>query len=271
MPYQKTYRRPITRNNRLKKRWYIGGTLGNSVPIIGGSSFHAGTSPLTKRSLNAVKSMIKDSGTTKNKVINVGTIANFLHDTMYTFNPLGNITIGTGENARLGTDINVKHINFRIRLTQRTDLVPPYLNAPVFVRMAWVRTNVQVLASQDTFGSGLGASSLFLDGQNSGQLSTFDKDKVTVLNDMTFQMPITPLSFNSTTNTVIPTVTSKIVDFPCPAKDFVFKYGSTTSGYSVVNKNVYLVVIPFLYGTSVGSTILLDYSFTSNTQFTDSR
>lgn len=271
MRYQKTYRRPIARKNRLTKRWYVDASIPKSVPIIGGSSFRAGSGALTKRSLNAVKNMISNGGTTKQKVVNVGLIANFLQDTMYTFNPLGNITIGTGENARIGTDIHVKHINFKIRFNQRTDLVVPYLNAPVTIRMMWVRTNVQVLASQDTFGSGLGATTLFLDGQNSPILSTLDKDKVTILADTTFNMPITPLAFNSATNAVIPTITSKVVEFPCPATDFTFKYQSTTSGYSIVNKNIYLVVVPYLQGTSLGSTILLDYSFTSNTQFTDSR
>jgi len=257
--YQKRSTAP---KSRFAKRWYIDASIPKSVPFIGGSSLRAGSGTLNKRSLNAiVKRELSNNLSLKKKVINITSLDNFKHNTLYTFNPLGNITIGTGENARLSTDIHVKKIQVSMRITNRTDLAPPFLCSATHIRMMWVRSENDVLASSDTFASGLGTSSLFVDGQNDPMLSTLDKDKLTVLSDTIYEIPASPIFYDTALATAKPTISSKVIHFDCPQKEFGFKYQTLTSGYSAVNKNVYLVLCPYIEGATTGDTAVVNYQF----------
>lgn len=262
MPYRRNYRKPVNRS-KYQKRWYVNASVPKSMPFIGGSSFRAGSGALNKRSLNTViKRAITDNTALKQKVINVTDSANFQHDSLYTFNPLGNIPIGTGENARLATDIHIKSIKLNFLFNNRTDIAAPLLDSAVTVRMMWVRLEADYRASFDTFGSGVGTGDIFVDGQNSPMLSQLEKDKCTILSDTKFEIPATQLSGR---------IASKYITYDCPLKDFTFKYQSTTSGYSSVNKNVYLVCAAYLIGATTGVTPLCNYQFTSVVNFTDTR
>lgn len=260
---KRSYRRP-SQKSRLKKRWYFDASIPKSVPLIGGSSLKMGSGNLSKRSLNSiVKEVQLKNAVLKHKVIdNAGTTATMLANTHITHNPLGNIPIGTGENARLSTDIIVKSIMFHFAITPNLLNPAPLTNAPIFLRFMWVRSETDVLASQDIFGSGLGTSSLYISGFSGTILSPLDKDKVTILSDTTVKIPQGNLS--TINNTIL-------YKTECPLKDFPFRYSTPTSAFSVVNKNVYLVVFPYQDQGVTGTTNICNYQFTADIQYVDSR
>lgn len=259
---KRSYRRP-SQNSRLKKRWYFDASIPKSVPLIGGSSLKMGSGNLSKRSLNSiVKEVQLKNAVLKHKVIDTAATATMLANTHITHNPLGNIPVGTGENARLSTDIVIKSIIYHFTITPNLANGAPLTNAPIFLRFMWVRSETDVLASQDTFGSGLGTSSLYISGFSGTILAPLDKDKVTVLSDTMVKIP---QGNQATINNTI------LYKTECPLKDFPFRYSTPTSAFSVVNKNVYLVVFPYQEGATTGTTNICNYQFTTDIQYVDVR
>lgn len=272
MPYRKPYKTYPTNKSRFAKRWYIDASIPKSVPIVGGTSLRAGSGNLAKRNLNAViKSAISNSSILKHKVIDSGSNFQAKHNTILTFNPLGNIPTGTGENSRVSTDIHVKQIRVNFRFTNVLTLTHPQRGSSVKVRLMWVRRDLGVLASNDTFGSGLGAGTLFPDGMTNTMLSPLDRDKVTVLSDTIVDIPAAYTYWHTLDAVPTSSINSKYITFDCPLKEFQFRYQLQNSGYSAINKNVYLIMVPFLEGATTGSTDILQCQFTSVVDFTDNR
>lgn len=261
MAYNIKKRTPV-KNTRFRKRWYFDATIGKSVPIIGGTGLRMGSGPLTKRSINtAVKSAMINTLAKKTKVINPTTFVPLNHDTWHTLNPLGNIPIAVGEASRLSTDIHVKQIKFTAVVANLLGLPTASRTQAIYVRAILVRSEVDAIAGIDTFASGLGGTNLLVNGQNSTQLGMLDKDKCTVLADQTFRVP---------QSTVDGCPSTLKFDFNCPLQNFPFKYESLTSNYSSVNKNVYLVLAPYLLGPSIG-TSACEIQFSMTVDFADGR
>lgn len=258
MPY---YKKPIYakkhnyRGKRLQKRWYFDATIGKNVPIIGGTGLRMGSGPLQKRSLNAlVKQAVTATLPQKHKVIDAVTAAKYAHQTNYTFNPLGNIPVGTGEQQRLATEIRVKYIKLRICLQNDTTLGAPAQNFPKQVRILWVRSDEQVMGGLDTFGSGLGNSALWQPGFSLPFNAFIDSDRCTVLADKIVKLPNPTIADAAT----LLQQTSVVFDFDCPipAGGIPFKYDGLTTNYSSVNKNLYCVMIPYMPDGTTGLNVL---------------
>lgn len=230
MPYRT--RKPY---KRLRKRWYAQASIPKSVPFVGGSSFKAGSGRLTKRSLTT---MIRSGGVLSHRAIQPENF-NLANSTHYTFNPLGNIPIGTGNTNRVGTDIFVKKIrgDFVIRRDQNASATATINDSDMYLRVMWLRSQNRYLDGSDDFGTGFGTGQIFLDGTSEPFTGTPDKDKVTVLADKKVLVPAANFASQST---------NRAVEIDCPVTDFSFMYESTSSNFSIKNKNVYCVVIPFV-------------------------
>jgi hypothetical protein len=233
------------------------------MPLIGGSSFRAGSGTLSKRSLNAaMKQAVINNATIKQKNIDIASVANFLANTHYVFNPLGNIPIGTGENARICNDIVVKNITLSFTFSSRLDMSQPVKGAPVFIRLIWLRAEADTVASSDLFVSSLGGIDLYKSNMSASIVAQLEKDKNTILSDTIVKIPQSNILDSN--NVLLYTTT-------CPVKDFVFKYSSSSSAFSSVNKNVYLIAFPYTTAATTGTTALVNYQFTSSVEFVDSR
>jgi len=237
--YKKSYKpRP-----RIRKRWYVDASVPKSMPFIGGSSFKAGSGVLRKRSL---QTMIRSSGVESHGQKNGA--SNLLQATVQTFNPLGNIPIGTGDINRVGTDIFVKKITFKMDC-----VLPSSLNTDVYIRLAWVRSTKQVQGGVDSLASGLGVSDLqYSDAiTKTGEihLNPLDPEKVTILADKLF---LIPMQSNSSSGSF----SHRVLDFPCPITNFPFKYEGAASNYSTKNKNLYLIAIAYANGVSTATPLM---------------
>jgi hypothetical protein len=261
MAYQRkrTYRSKP--KSRFSKRWYIDASIPKSMPFIGGTTLRAGSGTLTKRSLAAaVKNAARMTDANKNKMAIA--FENLVQGTYYTFNPLGNIPIGTGETARIGADIYVDHISIKAIVHSNPTLPGAKQDLPVHFRVMWVRSTQAVASGSDTFISGLGASSLNVESTTEPILAHLDKDKVTVLSDNYYTIPSPQVTGKANSLTL---------DLSCPLKGFPFKYQTATSSFSATNKNIYCVIVPYIVGGTTGTDIVMTLYSQSWVQFSDSR
>jgi hypothetical protein len=252
-------KKPIATPSSKAKRWYVDASA--NVPYFGSVGFKAGDGQLNKRSITAmVKREARLTEGSKYKTSIQSQVFNA--QTWYTYNPLGNIPIGTGENSRLSTDIFVKSVKMRVLMYNNILLTGGLVGAPIHVRVVWLRTNVPIAGGVDTFTSGLGNSDLLVQGLTIPLTGVFDRDKVTILSDDTYTVP---------QSNIATTYSSICADISCPSLNIPFKYGSSTSNYSVLNKNLYCVVSPSIAADVVGTTVELNFQFQSAVEFTDSR
>lgn len=247
---------------RLRKRWYFDASIPKTVPFVGGTSLRMGSGNLVKRSITAaVKNAIVNAGPTKHKVVDATTLVFLQHQTTYTWNPLGNIPIGTGETSRLATDIHVKKIKLKFVFANDATQSTLLRNQPLHVRVMWIRSDAQVQGGTDVFGSGLGNSDLFVPGFSLPFNAVIDKDRCTAISDNSYRIPAA---------SVDGTYSVLQFDYDCPLKDFGFKYDGLTSNYSSVNKNLYCIVIPYQVGQTTGVNAL-QMQFSADVEFCDGR
>ena len=239
-----------TKPSTKQKRWYVDAQIAKTVPLIGGSSFKAGSGPLTKRSL---QTLIRETNESKQKIIVATNTSGLLHNTIYTYNPLGNIPIGTGANSRIGQDIFVKNIRLEGLLTN----VGGVASMEVHFRVMVVSSNSQTLSGSDALSSGLGSTDIFVQGSNYLIDSIPDNNRCTVLHDSHHKL--IPQGSGSTTQSRIS------LNF---GKGKVLKYLTPTSNYAT-NKNIYVVVIPYYCGGTTGTTVIGSIQWESVVDFTD--
>lgn len=235
----KTYsKRPTA--SRFSKRWYVDAQVPKAVPFIGGASFKAGSGNLTKRSIqNIIRNSVLEN---KQKIcIDTGTL--MTHNTQYTFNPLGNIPIGTGDASRVSDVIHVKNIKVRTQF-QSLGIKETLL------RVTWLKTNAEYLSGSDATASGLGSSEVYLNGATQLAQSILDSDKVTVLSDQIHRI-------THTTTNALGAAEPKQYFFdhtcPLPAGGMRMIYKSGTSNYSR-DKNLYMVISSWSFGDTSGVT-----------------
>lgn len=238
--------------NRSYSR-YVDANIPKSVPFVGGSSFRDGSGTLTKRSLMKI---IESQVENKQKIINfnVGSTTGLLHNTVYTFNPFGNIPIGSGANSRIGSSINVRGLRMSISLSNTGGAS---IDKERYFRVMVVSHEATYLSGSDVFGSGLGSTELFLQGANEMLFGIPDTHKVTVLYDQRFKVMNTIAATTSICPLDLEVLKGKKMDYSTP-----------TSSYSN-HKNYYVVLIPSLpYGTS-GVSVVGRVDFESVVDFTD--
>lgn len=258
---KRSYQRP-SQNSRLKKRWYFDASIPKSVPIIGGSTLRAGSGTLTKRSIDtAIKQAMVKNAPAKYKVINIAPFTSYGHNTWYTLNPLGNISVGTGDNSRLSSDIIVKNISLRMTFANLIGQSTQFRSQPLHVRVLWVRSENDVLPTNDTFASGLGSSDVLVSGLSDPFHGIIDKDKVTLLSDNIYRIPPA---------TVDGAITYTQLNLDCPLKDFTYKYSAPAASFSSVNKNVYCIMVPYQL-SQTGGTSCVEAQFNAVVSFVDAR
>lgn len=233
------------------KRWYVDAQIPKGVPFVGGSSFRAGSGTLTKRSL---MNMIKAEKENKQKIINSGLTVDLLHNTIYTWNPFGNITIGSGQNARSGSSIDVRGVRINMLLSTTGGAS---LDKERNFRVMVVEHDAQYMSGNDQFGSGLGSTELFVQGSSIMSCAIPDLNRCKVLFDQRYY--------------VIPQITggSPVAHVDLETlKNKAMNYATTTSNYSL-QKNYYVVLIPELPLGTNGVSIVGRVDFESVVDFTD--
>jgi len=233
------------------KRWYVDASIPKGIPFVGGSSFRAGSGTLTKRSLT---NLIRATGETKQKIVGNGITTAMTQNTLYSFNPLGNITIGTGANSRLGASIFVKRWIFTCVLSNNgaTSTLDSTL-----MRFIVVKLDGDYLSGSDVLGAGVGATDIFV--TNSSQMinSHIDNNKCSVLYDK-----VHLLDSSGSLG-----IAEKSISFEV-CKDKMFKYQTPSSNYSALG-NYYLVAVPYATGKTSGVTPIADIRFESLVDFAD--
>lgn len=264
MTMSTTYRRP----RQLKKRWHV--DFGApKIPFVGPVHFRAGSGQapaakaLTKRSLDAeIRRIERLSNPNKVYALN-NSSALLTQETFFTWNPLGNIPIGTGEQARISSDIFVKKIKLRaVCISQNTTGVSA--QNPILLRVMWVRSEAQYLSGSAGFTSsgGMGSSDLLLPGLSVPSTGLLDSDKVVILSDRTYRLE---------QSNVAATQVSNVFELDCPQQNFQMCYTTPTSNYSTKNKQVYCVVSAFSPGGVIGTTNQINMVYSATVEFTDSR
>jgi len=248
------YRKPATRFN---KRWYVDASIPKQLPFIGGASFKAGSGTLSKREIQSyIRNTVLEN---KQKIFIDSGHGAATHNTMYTWNPLSNIPIGTGDASRLSDNIHVKSIRARVQFQSIS------ANQSV-IRFIWLKSNAEYGSGSDTFVSGLGSSQVFLNGTSQLGQAVVDLDKVTVLKDVTYRVDtgvsdsIVGGSFKG----------QQVVDISCPlpASGMKMVYNSATSNYAR-DKNLYLIVLTWSFGATSGVTQLAGFALDAVVNFVD--
>lgn len=248
MVYSRRRRVFRKRPSRLKKRWTLSAQIGKNVPIVGGTGLR-----LSSRSLkNVVTQVIKKTGESKIYINKPTAQANvstgLLHNTIYTFNPLQGIALGTGERNRVGDSIFVKFIKLRYA-TQCTAAAPCQK-----YRVMVIKSDEKFNVPPTAFGSGFGLSDLFWpDGGGNYSLETIrclknlkDASITSVLYDR-----IHDVNFHSYDNGPN-TIQGKAWDVTIPVNKKV-SYDNVNSNY-LKGDNYYVITIPWIGGGSTGST-----------------
>jgi hypothetical protein len=235
------------------KRWYVDASIPKAVPFIGGSSFKAGSGTLSKRSLDT---MIKRAGETKQKIYTGGASVAMTQNTIYSFNPLGNIPIGTGANSRIGSSIFVKSFDINLLLSNYGATL--WIDTVSF-RIMLVKIDQEYLSGTDTLAAGVGSTDIFVASSAQMLNSHIDKNKAHVLYDQTHTLE------NNGAGSAC--VTQKPVRLSL-LKDKSFKYSSHTSNYSNYG-NYYLLVMPYVVGKASGTSIIADVRYESVVNFSD--
>jgi hypothetical protein len=247
MSYNK-FRAPT--KNKFQKRWYFDAQVPKAIPFVGGSSLRMGSGNLTKRSITT---MIRNSGENKQKIVAAQNTTNMTHNTLYTFNPFGNIPIVNGVNGRSGAAVYIKSWKMDLLFTNISTAFP---SGDTHFRVMVVNMDSQYQSGSDTLASGAGSSDIFVQGSSYLINAHVDNNRCSVLYDK-----LVTLSPNFGTNQVQKQLTLDL----CKGK--TCKYLSPTSNY-LLGKNTYLIIIPYnclgVGGTSVLGSIqaesLLDFT-----------
>jgi len=251
--------RPKTQQGRLGRRWYVDAAIPKAVPFIGGASFKAGSGTLSKRSL---QQMIRQTSSVDKQKVFSDVLVTANHNTLYTWNPLSNIAIGTGELARLGQSIHVDTIKVKGQITNFSQVNKDH---DIVVRLMWVKHTAQYGTGSNAFVSGLGSSQIFVDGSSTMTNAIVDKTRCTKLKEERIVLSPNYHTAASQHYRYIP------FEFDCPLpKDGInFTYNTVTSNYGKTN-NYYLIATAtqILDGVS-GTTVCANIEFDSQVQFSD--
>jgi hypothetical protein len=191
-------------------------------------------------------------------VIDTGS-ASMTHNTLYTFNPFGNIPIGTGDGSRISDTIHIKSVKLRGEVNNYNFVAK---DADVFVRLMWVKMDSEYLSGSDTLSAGVGSTDIFVNGTTSMLHGILDNDKCTVLADKTIKL--TPQS------TSVSSVQMLEFDMPITSSGIKMQFKTLTSNYGKA-WNYYFVAVPYSYPKTGGITVLSGLIFDSIVNFVDTQ
>jgi len=261
-------------NKGLHSKWYVDATIPRGVPIVGGGGirFGSGNQPVRRMQSKTVQSVIRQ-GIRSIEPLKYNTLSDTtqaLQSThFYVFNPLANIPVGSGETARVSTDIFVKKIQIKGWLKSLQTNGTGVNNNPVHLRVMWIRMTKKtgsggVIFSADT----ITPAEMFLPGQTqvgSNLIHMLDPDKVTIIADDIYTL---------TQGGVALAYQSKVLDISCPLENFPFRFGGPVgdvdANYSNHNKNIYCILSVNCANTLTTDTVA-NFTWDYACSFTDSR
>lgn len=177
---RKSQKYKTTKKGGLKKRWYF--SAGAKLPIVGQTNISFGSGSLNKRSFTGkVKATELRLAETKRKLVQQASISAGTQNTLYTFNPLGNIAQGSGVFNRVGDKIYVKGIDLRLHFYGKNQ------NDTRF-RFLIIKHDDEYLGGSDSWGSGFGSTDIFYNYQDA-LLAQSDPRKVQILHDEIITLP----------------------------------------------------------------------------------
>lgn len=175
----------------------------------------------------------------------------FLHNTVYTFNPMAQIALGTGVNNRIGNAVHLQKIQWQafigtaLMVTKQT----------VLWRFLVVISPKQYNPAANAWGSGLGSTELFL-VTTQPFTSPVDPRVAYVLCDRVIK--VNP--YIAGVEQIEHVVESCVIN-----KDFEYSTPAPTYG---VSSNVYFVLVPVTDGGVTGTTVVGDTVGTFTVAFT---
>lgn len=129
---------------RLRKRWHVGLNVGRGVPIIGGTTFSAGSGNFVKRMVRSELLRHQDvKQWADTQLMQSGSSLN--HDTIYVASPIMGLTQGVGSSQRIGNEIFLRYIKihgllgttlpearYRVMCVASTRVYNPATTTPAF-------------------------------------------------------------------------------------------------------------------------------------------
>jgi hypothetical protein len=225
-----------------QKRWFVGAS-GWGLSLEAGSD-----NPVTRQQKREIPQS-QDAKTFSNGGLVANT--NFLHNTIYTANPLYGIAYSNLDNGRVGDFIHIKTMSLKFSLDTAANTAT---DTPIIVRALLLAAT-----NQDTaqfFTSGLGSSDIFTPYTTSQLIAArIDGKTVKVLCDMLCH--VNPISGTSG---------FEVFHLECPI-DAPFEYRTSTNFGTAVN--LYWVLIPAISGGITGTTKVANVNFDWATTYTD--
>uniref|UniRef100_UPI0040479B53 hypothetical protein n=1 Tax=Yoonia sp. TaxID=2212373 RepID=UPI0040479B53 len=247
MPYKRSL------SSRKQKRWQISATVGKSVPFIGGSSFRAGSGH-QKRSLDThIKNVVR-SQVLEPKVFHLDDTYSptLLHNTIYTYNIMKDITIGTNDNQREGDYVHFKKAHYQCQFFGATAGSSDRLHLRYMVVKSKIADTTSGIVS-----SHLGATDIFYATADNLLLAHWSPRECTVILDNT--ITTSPAYANQKISKQF------VIDLDLPK--FVYEEASLVGKFY----NYYLVFIPYQDRASAGVTAVGDLVINGLTGFTDGK
>lgn len=236
------------KNPRLKKRWYASASgFGISASIGTGT-------PKTKRELTK---FVKRSILAPKLYYNDLTTAIVQQNGIYTYNLSAQLAQGNTSANREGDKVFIKTINLKHNVDCDFSAFPAG-TTNAFLRMIVLTHDDFTNPSATTYGSGLGSTSIFQSNNNPIYRNTIDFKQCNVICDNLYQV-----TNQSGTNVGI---LSKVFTQRCVMnKNFQYQLSSAEGKF----RNLYVVAIPFAFGTVTGTTNIMGLTTQVNFSFTD--
>lgn len=243
-------------NRKKYKRWYVDAKIGKNVPIIGGTGFAAGSGDKQKRSLDAHIRKVVRTQVLEPKLYtsNSNAQASCLHNTIYTFNILRDIVVGTDENARLADTINVKSFKAKLNLYNPSG---GSVSQNIY-RVMIVKSKI-ANSTAGWLSSALGYNDIFWPGTtNDISTAMVNYNQLSVIHDqlVTLQPQITTGRIRKQIE-ISANIGKYIYEENVPSLGKFFQY--------------FVVVIPILLNGTTGVTVAGDFDMTHCISFTDSK
>jgi len=226
----------------LGKRWFVAAS-GWGLSLDAGSD-----NPQTRQQKREIP-IPMDS-----KMYNDGSIVantSFLHNTVYTANPLNGIVYSNLDNGRVGDFIHIKQMSLKFSLDTASNTT---VSTPIIVRCMLVVVTDE--STQAAFGSGIGSTSVFSQYTTSQLIAArVDPKLCKVLCD--YLAYVTPTSTSSG---------FQVHHVECPVNsDFEFRTNTQTGTAA----NLYWLLIPSISGGTTGTTKVANLNYDYATVYTD--
>jgi len=175
----------------------------------------------------------------------------FLHNTIYTANPLTGIAYSNLDNGRVGDFIHIKQMSLKFCLDTASNTT---VNTPIIVRAMLIVVTDD--SSQAAFGSGIGSTSIFSQYTTSQLIAARVDPKLckVLCDNLTY---VTPTSTSSG---------FQVFHLEC-AVNSDFEYRTNTNNGTA--SNLYWILIPSISGGTTGTTKVANLTYDYATVYVD--